>query len=64
MILSKAHKGIARGHYVGKETTQKILCTWLSWTTLHKDAKEYFQACDVSQRVGNPSRQDEIPLHP
>jgi hypothetical protein len=29
MILSEAHKTIARGHYAGKVTMQKILCTRL-----------------------------------
>jgi hypothetical protein len=43
MILSEAHKGIAGGHYVGKETGQNILCAGLWWPTLHKDAKEFFQ---------------------
>jgi hypothetical protein len=40
------------------------LCTGIWWPTLLKDAKEYFQACDVFQRVGKPSRMDEIPFHP
>jgi hypothetical protein len=26
-ILVEAHEGIARGHYVGKDTLQKVLCT-------------------------------------
>jgi len=43
---------------------QNILCAGLWWPTLHKDAKEYCQACDVFQRVGKPSRRDEMPLHP
>jgi hypothetical protein len=64
MILSEVHKGIAGGHYAGKVTAQNILCVGLWWPTLHKDAKEYFQACDVCQRVGKPSRRDEMPLHP
>jgi hypothetical protein len=25
LLLAEAHEGIARGHYVGKETTQNIL---------------------------------------
>jgi transposase InsO family protein len=56
------HEGIAGGHYAGKETTQKVLKAGLWWPTLHKDAKEYYRACDVCQRVGNPSRRDEMPL--
>jgi hypothetical protein len=43
---------------------RKIFCAGIWWPTLDKDAKEYCQACDVSQRVGNPSRRNEIPLHP
>jgi hypothetical protein len=32
--------------------------------TLHKDVKEYFQSCDIFQRVEMPSRRDDIPLNP
>jgi hypothetical protein len=49
MILSKAHEGIAGGNYTSKETVQNILCAGLWWPTLHKDAKEYCQACDVCE---------------
>jgi len=31
---------------------------------VHKDAKEYYQTYDVCQRVGKPSKQDEMPLMP
>jgi hypothetical protein len=64
MILSEAHEGVAGGHYAGKETTQKILRVGLWWPTLHKDAKEFCQSCDVCQRLGKPSRRDEMPLVP
>jgi transposase InsO family protein len=40
------------------------LHTGLWWPTVHKDAKEYFQNCDVCQRVGKPNRRDEMPLRP
>jgi hypothetical protein len=52
MILAEAHEGIIGGHYAGKATTQKILRAGLWWPTLHKDAKEYYKAYDVCQRVG------------
>jgi len=58
MILTDAHVGIAGGHYVGKAIALRILCTWIWWPTLHNDAKEYFQECDVFQRVGKSSRRD------
>jgi hypothetical protein len=64
MILTKAHIGIARGNYVGKETMQNSFCVGIWWPTLHKYAKEYYQACSACQRVGNPSRRVEMPLHP
>jgi transposase InsO family protein len=64
LILAEEHEGIAQGHYAGKETTQKILRVGLWWPTLHKDAKEYYRAYDVCQRVGKPSKRYENPLAP
>jgi hypothetical protein len=43
---------------------QKVLRDGLWWSTLHKDAKEYYRACDVYQRVGTPSRRDDMPSTP
>ena len=64
LILEEAHVGIAGGHYSGKPTTQKILTMGLWWPTLHKDAKEFCKSCDVCQRIGRPSRRDEMLLNP
>jgi hypothetical protein len=64
MVLTEAHEGIAGGHYVGKSTTHKVLCASLWWSIVHKDAKEYFQNCDVCQRVGKPNMRDKMPLRP
>jgi hypothetical protein len=63
-ILVESHEGIVRGHYAGKATAQKVLCMGLWWPTIHRDAKEYCQQCDVCQRVGKPNIWDEMPLHP
>jgi hypothetical protein len=63
-VLVEAHEGIAGGNYAGKDTTQKVLRTGLWWSTIHNDSKEYYQRCDVCQRVGKPNRRDEIPLRP
>jgi transposase InsO family protein len=62
LILVEAHEGITGGHYEGKVTTQKVLRVGPWWPTLHRDAKDYSRACDVCQRVGKPSRRDEMPL--
>jgi hypothetical protein len=64
LILGEAHEGIEGGHYVGKETMHKILRAGLWWPTLHKDAKDYYKACNVCQRVGKLSRRENMPLSP
>jgi transposase InsO family protein len=64
LILAEAHEGIAEEHYTGREIAQKVLIAGLWWPTLHRDAKYYAKAYDVCQRVGKPSRRDEIPLAP
>jgi hypothetical protein len=64
LILAEAHEGIAGGQYARKETTKKVLRAGLWWPTLHKDAKDYYRACNICQRVGKPSRRDEMPLAP
>jgi transposase InsO family protein len=64
LILVEAHEGIAGGDYTGRATVQKVLRVGLWWHTLHRDAKNYARACDVCQRYGKPSRQDEMTLAP
>jgi hypothetical protein len=64
LILTEAHEGIPGGHYAGKENAQKVLRVGLWWPTLHRDATDYYKACDVCQRVGKPSRRDEMQLTP
>jgi hypothetical protein len=63
-ILWECHSGFVGGHVGGKDIAQNILQVGLWWPTLFKDAKAYARACDVFQRVGKPSRRDELPLHP
>jgi len=64
LILTESHEGIVGGHYTGKKTTQKVFRDGLWWPTLHIDAKDYYRACDICQRVGKPSRRDDMPLAP
>jgi hypothetical protein len=61
---SESHEGISGGNYAGKATAQKVLRAELWWSTVHRDAKDYCQRCDVCQRVGKPNRWDEMPLRP
>ena len=64
IILAYIHERIVGRHYAGKDIAQKILCAGLWWPTIHKDVKEYFQNCDVFQRVGKPNKRDEMTLRP
>lgn len=64
MIFTKVNEWIAGGNYAGKATAQNILCVGIRRPTIHNDAKEYYQACNVFYRVVNPSRRDEMHLHP
>eukprot|EP00253_Pinus_taeda_P008480 PITA_08480 len=43
---------------------QKILRIGLWWPTLHQDSKAYCRACDACQRIGKPSRRDDMPHNP
>lgn len=63
-ILVEAHGRVMGGHYAGKETAQKILCTGLWWPILHKDSKVYCREFDACQSIGIPSRRDEQLLNP
>lgn len=55
-VLEDMHAGVVGGHYAGKTIAQKILRARIWWPTLHKDAKEYCQACNVCQRTGKTLR--------
>jgi hypothetical protein len=61
-ILWEFHSGVVGGHVGGKDIAHKVLQFGLWWATLFKDAKYYDRSCDTCQRVGNPSRRDELPL--
>lgn len=62
-ILTEAHGGVARGHYVGRATAQKIPCVGFWWLAIQRYSSEYCRACDVCQRNENPSLVDEFPLN-
>jgi hypothetical protein len=61
-ILAESHEGITGGHYVRKAIAQKVLRVGPWWSTIHRDSKDYYQKCDVCQRVAKPNRRDEMPL--
>lgn len=56
--------GIVGRHVGQKYSTRKVLQARLCWAPFFKDTKDYAKNCDVFQRVGEPSHNDELPLHP
>jgi hypothetical protein len=63
-ILHAFHDEPCGGHYAAKRTTYKILQDGYYWPTLHRDAQQYTSHCDECQRMGKPTRRNEMPLQP
>lgn len=42
----------------------QILNTRYYWPTIHKDVGRYIRKCDRCQRMGRPTKYDEMPLFP
>eukprot|EP00253_Pinus_taeda_P026228 PITA_26228 len=63
-ILLTCHDGPCGGHFVAKRTAFKILQAGYYWPTPHQDVRRYISQCDRCQRMGKPTRKDEIPLQP
>ena len=61
-IMEKCHASPYGGHFAGDKTAQKILQSGFYWPTLFKDCFEWVKHCDNSQRIGNISRRNEMPL--
>lgn len=63
-ILHACHDEPYGGHYAIGRTTYNIFQVGYYWPTLHKDVKQYVSQRDESQRMGNPTKRDEMPLQP
>lgn len=61
-ILHACHDEPCGGHFIAKRKTFKILTSGYYWPTLHKDAAKYTRHCDRCQRMGCPTKLDEMPL--
>ncbi len=49
--MEKFHEGSARGHYDNNTTMKKIMLTGYWWPTIHKDATNLCQRCDICQQL-------------
>ncbi|XP_075077339.1 uncharacterized protein LOC142164067 [Nicotiana tabacum] len=63
-VLQACHALPYGGHFGGVRTTAKVLESGFYWPTLFKDAHFWVKSCDECQRMGNISRQHEIPMNP
>lgn len=59
-ILHACHNKPCGGKFAAKRIALKILTTSYYWPTLHKDATNYTWKCDKCQRMGRPTRIDEM----
>ena len=55
---------VSNGHYGVHATARKVLRAGIWWPTLHNDAIDYAQICNVYRRTVKSSRRDEMPLIP
>lgn len=61
-VLKACHDEPFGSHFIAKRATFKILTTGYYWPTLHKDASQYTRKCDKYQRMGRPTKSNEMPL--
>lgn len=62
-ILLVCHDEPCGGHFAAKRITIKILNREYYCPTLHKDASNNTRKCDRYQRMGLPTKSDEMLLH-
>lgn len=53
-ILKAYHDGPCGAHFADRRTGDKYLQMCYCWSTIFKDDKKFFQACDSYQRMGCP----------
>lgn len=63
-VLHACHDEPCGGHFASKRTAMKILNTGYYWPTLYKDSAQYTKYCEKCQRMGRPTKTDEMPLQP
>lgn len=61
-ILHACHDEPCGGHFAAKRTTHKVIQAGYYWPTLHRGTEEYVSHCDECQRMGKPTKRDEMPL--
>ncbi|GJZ00244.1 reverse transcriptase domain-containing protein [Tanacetum coccineum] len=62
-ILDQCHHGPTGGHYGPNITAKKVLDSGFYWPTIIKEAHTLVSLCKSCQKIGNISKQDEMPLN-
>nr|GEX66164.1 reverse transcriptase domain-containing protein [Tanacetum cinerariifolium] len=60
-ILKACHYRPTRGHHGPNYTAKKVFDSGFYWPTIYRDAQDLVKTCDVCQRQGKISQQDEMP---
>nr|GEU32698.1 reverse transcriptase domain-containing protein [Tanacetum cinerariifolium] len=60
-ILKACHYGPTGGHHGANYTAKKVFDSGFYWPTIYRDAQDLVKSCDVCQRQGKISQQDEMP---
>nr|GEY70437.1 reverse transcriptase domain-containing protein [Tanacetum cinerariifolium] len=60
-ILKACHNGPTWGHHGPNYTAKKVFDSGFYWLTIYRDAQDLVKTCDVCQRQGKISQQDEMP---
>jgi len=61
-ILKSCHDETCGDHFATKRIKFKILTTGFLLPALHKNSIKYARSYDRRQRMGRPTRMDEMPL--
>ena len=62
-ILQQCYSSSYGGHFGAIRTAAKVLQCGFFWATVFWDAYAFVKSCDRCQRMGNISRQNELPLN-
>lgn len=62
-ILKVYHKAPYKGHFIGMQTTAKVLQSDYFWPTLFCDAHKFVQSCDKCQQTRNLTARSEMPMN-
>nr|GFA11884.1 DNA-directed DNA polymerase [Tanacetum cinerariifolium] len=61
VILKACHEGLTRGHHGANFNAKKVFNASFFWPTIYRDAQNLAKSCNICQRQGKISQNDEMP---